>query len=439
MNFVVLQWGKSPIYHRAIYWFRLISITGTAQVLIQAIGFVSGILIIRLLPTHEYALYTLANTVLGTMTILSDGGISSSVMAQGGGVWQDREKLGTVLSTAFALRRKFAALTLLVAIPFLLYLCSRHNASWLMSVLLLLSIVPAFLTTVSGNLFTVGPSLHQAITSIQKTQIGVSLGRLLLLTLTVFVFPWAFIAILAAGVPQFWANTRLRKLSAVYADSSQKPNKEIGEKMVQAIKRILPGSIYYCLSGQITIWLISIYGTTIAVAQIGALGRISMILSLFNVLFVTLVVPRFARLPSNKTVLLQRYLLIQGVLLLVCLSLLAVVWLFPSQILWILGQDYSNLEIELLLNIMVACLAFISGLSFNLSACRGWIIKPLISIPVTVFAIIVSAALIDISTLQGVLIFSLVVSLTEVVMYLTYCILRITKTATISATLRPTV
>ena len=93
----------------------------------------NGILIIRLLPTHEYALYTLANTILGTMIVLADGGISSSVMAQGGKVWQDRKKLGTVLSTAFMLRRKFGAIALIIAVPFLFYLCSLHNASALMS------------------------------------------------------------------------------------------------------------------------------------------------------------------------------------------------------------------------------------------------------------------------------------------------------------------
>ena len=58
-------------------WSKLISITASAQLIVQAVGFLSGILIIRLLPVQEYAYYTLANTMLGTMTILADGGISS--------------------------------------------------------------------------------------------------------------------------------------------------------------------------------------------------------------------------------------------------------------------------------------------------------------------------------------------------------------------------
>src|SRR4051812_39271310 len=92
-------------YPQMVEWGKLISITGSAQVLIQAIGFVSGIMIIRLLSTSEYALYTLANTMLGTMTLLTDGGINTGVMAQGGRVWQDKVKLGIVMNTGMDLRR----------------------------------------------------------------------------------------------------------------------------------------------------------------------------------------------------------------------------------------------------------------------------------------------------------------------------------------------
>ena len=81
---------------KAVTWFKLISITGGAQLIVQAIGLVSGIIVIRLLSTSEYGLYTLANTMLGTMIILADGGISAGVMAQGGKVWQDKNQLGIV-------------------------------------------------------------------------------------------------------------------------------------------------------------------------------------------------------------------------------------------------------------------------------------------------------------------------------------------------------
>jgi hypothetical protein len=191
MKTITSQINISVYYARALEWGKLISITGSSQLLIQGLGLISGILVIRLLPTQEYGLYTLANTMLGTMIVLADGGISSSVLARGGKVWMDRNKLGAVLATGFNLRKKFAKVSLIVAIPFLLYLLRHHHAGWLTSLLIISALIPAFFTALSGNLLSVGPSLHQSIAPLQKVQMGVSIGRLIMLLLTLFFLPWS--------------------------------------------------------------------------------------------------------------------------------------------------------------------------------------------------------------------------------------------------------
>jgi O-antigen/teichoic acid export membrane protein len=88
-------------------WGKLVSLTGSAQLIIQCVGMITGIFIIRMLTTQEYAYYTIANTMLGTMTILADGGVSVGVMNQGGKVWNDKHELGIVLSTGMVLRKMF--------------------------------------------------------------------------------------------------------------------------------------------------------------------------------------------------------------------------------------------------------------------------------------------------------------------------------------------
>jgi O-antigen/teichoic acid export membrane protein len=427
MRALIQQMYTHPSYNRVLEWTKLISITGSSQLLIQALGLIGGILVIRLLPTQQYGWYTLANAMLGTMIVLADGGISSSVLAQGGKVWQNREKLGSVLATGFSLRKKFAVASLFIAIPVLLYLLRHHNAGWLTSILIIGALVPAFFTSLSGTLLTVGPSLHQTIAPLQKVQVGVSIGRLLMLLLTLFIFPWAYIAILSASLPQVIGNIRLRKISADYADWSQKPDPAIQKEIVSIVKRILPGSIYYCLSGQITIWLISIFGTTAAVAQIGALGRLSMMLGLFSAVYTTLIVPRFARLTNNKKTLLTKFIQIQLGLTGLFVSIVLTVSIFPSQLLWVLGKNYSGLEKELVLSVAGSCISLFAGLLFTISTSRNWAINPLVSIPLTLIAIICGALLINISSLAGVLKFNLFVSSIEVVIYLVYCISKIIK------------
>jgi O-antigen/teichoic acid export membrane protein len=418
---------KHPNYARALEWGKLITITGSAQIVVQAISFLCGILVIRLLPTQEYALYTLANTMLGTMVLLADGGISTGVLAQGGKVWQDREKLGTVLNTGLDLRKKFAIGSLLIASPILLWLLRHHGASWLMAILLLLATIPTFLTGLSNTLLETAPKLQQDIAPLQKNQVGVNIGRLALLVLTIFIFPWAFVAILAAGLPQIWGNFRLKKISAGYADLTQKPDPEIRAAILKVVKRVLPGAVYYSASGQITVWLMSIFGTTAAIAQIGALSRLSTMLSLFTMLLMTLVIPRFARLSAGKAVLLTRYFQIQAGLLVLSVCIVGTVWMFPSQVLWILGKNYSGLNIELVLSIIGSCLNLITGISFSLVSSRGWATNPAITITLEIAAVVIGIMLIDVSTLKGALILNIFISIMQALLYIIYGTLKITK------------
>jgi len=427
MRVLVQRISANVNYSKILEWSKLILITSSAQILIQAVGLISGILIIRRLPTHEYALYTLANSMLGTMTVLADGGISTSVMAMGGKVWNDKKKLGVVFATGLYLRKKLAIVSLVIAIPILLYLLILHHASWFFSLLIILSIIPYFSTALYGTLLQTAPKLHQDIAVLQKNQIALSLGRLMLLTLTLFIFPYSFVAILAAGLPQILANKHLRKTSAGYTDWNQKWDPKIRKEMLAFVKRILPGSIYYCLSGQITIWFVSVLGSTLAVAQLGALGRLAMILSLFNVLFATLISPRFAKLESNQKLLLSRFIQIQFGLVILSLFIIGLAWIFSVQILWVLGTDYSSLKSELVLNLIGSCLGLIAGVSFNLSTSRGWAINPLIIIPVNIASIVLGILLFDVSTIEGILYLNIFILGIEVLMNGLYTLIKILK------------
>ncbi|TWW00268.1 polysaccharide biosynthesis protein [Chitinophaga pinensis] len=422
------QLSNNPKYTKTLEWVKLVSVTGFAQVFVQAVSLFSGILVIRMLQPEEYALYTLANTMLGTMTVLADGGISTGVMSQGGKVWQDRDQLGTVLATGMDLRRKFAVGSLLVSIPVLIYLMLHHGASWLMSILIVLSLIPSFFMALSGTILQIAPKLRQDIAPLQKNQVYMNLGRLVLLALTIFIFPFAFVAVLAAGLPQIWGNMNLRKISAGYADWHKKPDPEIRQNIMKMVRRLLPMGIYTCLSGQITIWLISIFGTTKGVAQLGALDRLSMALSFITIVFGTVILPRFSRLPNNKALLMRRFVQIQGGLLAMGACIVFTAWLFSAQILKVLGPNYSNLTSEVVLKITISCLGIIAASTFSLFTSRSWAINPFISIPISIASIALGVAFIDVSSLRGVLFMNIMIQLIQVVMNVSYTFLKISRT-----------
>ncbi|MDB5138665.1 MAG: polysaccharide biosynthesis protein [Mucilaginibacter sp.] len=406
---------------------KLIALTGSAQMIVQGIGLASGILIIRLLPTKEYAFYTLANTMLGTMTVLADGGISSGVMALGGKVWQDRQKLGVVINTGLLLRRKFAVLSLMVSLPALFYLLIHHGASLLFSVLIILSLIPAFYAALSDNLLEVASKLHQDIPRLQKNQVVAGIGRFLMITVSVFFFPWTFIAILGNGIPRMWANLQLKKMSADYADPEGKADPVVKKEILVVVKRTLPGAIYFCVSGQITIWLISIFGSTASIAHIGALGRLTTVLTVCSTLFATLVVPRFARLKDNAKILRTRFIQIQLALLTISVFIIAIVVAFPTQILWVLGKGYFGLNTEVLLITISSCLVMLAGITYSVMVARGWIIRPIINISINIIFQIILLLTMDLSKTKNVLMFSIVDFLLAYIILIIYFIYRLYK------------
>ncbi|HEY0055325.1 MAG TPA: polysaccharide biosynthesis protein [Pedobacter sp.] len=418
---------SNPAYLRIYEWGRLVSITGSAQIIIQVIGFVCGILIIRFLSTQEYALYTLANAMLGTMTVLTDGGISSGVMSEGGKVWTDRTKLGTVIATGLSLRRRFAAYSLLVAVPILFYMLYSHGASVIMSLLIVIALVPVFFASLSDIILEIPLKLSQAISPLQKNQLGSNIGRLALTGSTIFFFPFSFIALLAAGIPRIFANFYLYKSANEYADLTQSPDQVVESEMLVLVKRILPGAIYFSISGQLTIWLLSFFGSTAAVAQIGALGRLTMVLSLFSVIFSTLVLPRFARLVDDKKAILKKFLQVQFLLFVVNGLILGALMIFSKQFLSILGKDYSSLNTEILMMTISSCISMMAGITHSLSVSRGWALPAVINIGGNLATQILCISLLDMSNVRHVLLFSIYNSLVAFIMLIVYFLYRVVK------------
>ncbi|CAM4102205.1 hypothetical protein [Gillisia limnaea] len=408
-------------------WSKLVFLTGASQIGIQAVGFISGILIIRFLPLEEYALYTLANTVLGTMIILSDGGISTGITSIGGKVWKSREKLGSVLSTGLHLRHRFAIGSLIISLPILAYLLIQHEASWLTALLICLAIIPAFYGSLSDSLLVIVPKLHQCILPIQRNSAKVELGRLFLIFTFIIIFPFTYIALLANGIPRLLGNFKLRKIANPFADPSKPSDPNVEKEILSIVKRIMPGAIYFCISSQITIWVISFFGETSAVAQIGALGRLSMLLVLIQYLIGTFIEPSFAKMELDKKIIIKRAIQVfVSLSILVCLVVFAV-FMLSEPVLWILGNNYSDLNYELVLSITGGGLALLGNTAAILYLSRGWVLNPMILIGISIVSIALGAILFELSTLQGVLLFNIFLAVIQIFLHWIYFGYKIVK------------
>ena len=406
---------------------KLVSVTGSVQAIVMAVSFVSGLLIVNLLPKDQYALYTMANTILGTMVILADGGISNGVMALSGQVHNDPKKLGQVLNTGLDLRKKFAIGSLIIAGPILVFMLTKNGTSITMSLLVLLTIIPTFFTSLSGNLLETIAKVKQDILPLQRVKVEANLGRLALISLFIFIVPYAFVALLISGIPQIYSNWKIKKNAEKYVDFEEAPQPEYQKSILKVVARILPGAAYFSISGTINIYLISIFSKdgSSAIAELGALDRLSMVLAIFSTLFVTLITPRYVRLPDEKGILFNRFMQILVYLSGLSLFIIGFVWLFDRYLLMLLGDNFKGLEYALLLNIIGNCIGMMAGNVYTLFTNRAWNIHPLFSIPLSAATIVVGVILFPIGTLIGVLHLNIFISSVNLIVNSSYLIYKI--------------
>lgn len=400
-------------------WIKIGGFTSIVQLLIQIIGVLSGIIIIRLLPTNEYAYYTIANTILGTMTALGDGGLSTGLMAIGGKVWSSRKGLGEVLKTALIMRQKFAVISFIVVFPFLVYLLASNGASFSIILLISIMLIPTFYAQLTDSLLQVIPKLHQDIYSLQKNTLYVNIGRLCMMPI-LFVGPFSYIALLVTAIPRVIGNFRLRKIALKFVDSGSSFSNEIRDKIFAIVKRVLPGNIYNAVSSNIIVFIMSIFGSTSNVAEVGALSRLVVIFTVLSMVLNILVVPRYAKIPDNRD-LLEKYLwLFVSFIVGISAIVLTFVYFFPEPVLWVLGAKYAGLQQELFLIMLGAALSMLSGSLYGIMSNRGIIPNPYYFFPFILVVQVITLAFLNLSDLIEVLYFGIIPPIAGIVYRLIY-------------------
>jgi hypothetical protein len=288
----------------------------------------------------------------------------------------------------------------------LVWMLAGNGASKAYTAVIALTVLAAFHFQLLIGVLGVVPRLHSEISRIQKLDFLIAASRLLLLCAAYFIFLNAAAAV-AVGVVGMAAQYFLLKRWAADNITMNAPaSDEDRSAMVGIIKSQAPNAIFYCLQGQLTVWLISIFGNTQNVAEIGALGRLGVIFSVITALMSAVVLPGFARTQSLRQ-LRRRYFQIVGGFFIFGLMLVALAALFPDQVLWILGSKYAHLKNELLLMMVLSAVSALVAAMWSLNSTRAWINRSWLNIPCVILAQIVLLSILNISTLEGVLWFGI--------------------------------
>src|SRR6266705_6354955 len=187
-----------PVLWRALERARIVGNFALIQGIAQLIGFASGILIVRTLAERDYAYFTIANTMQGTLSVLADIGISVGLISIGGRVWQDRYRFGQLVNTALALRKYLGAMVILVGAPGLWFLLFRNGAPALYTLVLVILVAATVGVQLSNDVLSVVPRLRSDIARIQKIDFIGATVRLLALLILMYIYLNAGVAIAIA-------------------------------------------------------------------------------------------------------------------------------------------------------------------------------------------------------------------------------------------------
>jgi O-antigen/teichoic acid export membrane protein len=160
---------------------------------------------------------------------------------------------------------------------------------------------------------------------------------------------------------------RARKLLGVTGRSSAQKRKAI----VRLVLPNTPNVIFYAIQGQIPQALVTLFGITVAVADVGALSRLGQIFVIFSQMNPILLEPYFARLPRNH--LKANYLAAVAAISSFCLAIIALGRWVPGLFLWVLGPKYAGLHEEVLLLLIGSSIRYLSGSMFVIHSSRRFV------------------------------------------------------------------
>ncbi|MBN3870640.1 lipopolysaccharide biosynthesis protein [Nostoc sp. JL33] len=390
-----------------VHRLKIIGKFASIQIVVQALSLVSGILLVRTLDQQQYAYFTIANTMQSTMNLLADTGISMSLSTIGGKVWQDRYRFGQLINTAMQLRYYLAATSISIVTPILIWMLIRNGASLTYAVLITFVVLFGLSFQLTTDVLLVIPRLHSQINKIQNLDLFSSVTRLTLLGISYIFYLNSVVAIGIYSIIIVMQRIMLGRWANEKIDSKASINQEDKKHILVIIKHQVPNTIYYCLQGQLMLYLITLFGDTNNIAEIGALGRLGIVFSLITAVMSNIVLPSISRCQS-ASLLRKYYLQVLSILFIIAGLMISCTLLFTDQILWILGSKYTSLHKELVLIVINSLFSSIVGIMWSINASKAWINYSWINIPFTLSVQIVLLLVLDLSSVLNVITFNLI-------------------------------
>ncbi len=342
------------------------------QAALQVVSLLIGLFLVRSLSVRAYAQFGLALGFQSTASILMDLGFASTIIPLVGERGSDRALVGRYVRGAKSLRdRSFLILSPFVAVTFLL-ITYKQKWGWPVQLGLLASVLLALYSSSAASYYAVPLFLYRRLRDFYFLQTVSGAGRLLVYIVLNIV--GALNSVTAAGCAALNATINgffLKKTGGTSIEWPDQDDADIRKEIIRYIVPALPAILLGAFHSQVALFLISIFGSTVNIAQVAALGRLGQIYYMLMTFNVVIVEPYVARLQRHR--LLSNYFRLLAAACLGGAGLVSLTFAFPGIFLWVIGPKYEQLRGLIGWVVLTACINYVAGLLWIMNRSRKWL------------------------------------------------------------------
>lgn len=376
------------------------------QVVVQLAVFAAGIIVIRGLTKREYAIFAMATAIQTTFSILTDSGMSIAMTSAGGEVWDDRRRLGQLISAGLQWRRRMGAACAVVIAPLLVILLHRQETSYAEIAIVVVAVLASVSIQLHTHVLATALRLRSQVNTLQVAELVATCVRIVCIVTLFLVWRTAAVAVVGASVGVVAQALLVARRSSREIDRSLPVLADDTRRIGAIVRTQLANTVFYCVQGQIALWLIAIFGNSDRIAEVAGLGRLAIVMAVMASMVTNLAVPAFARC-RDRTRLRQLYAQVVGAYLAMAAGLTIVCAALPRQILLVLGDNYRHLQYELVIIAATTGLGALVDAMWTLNTARAWVRHSWMNIPLLLCTQVVLILVLDLRTVAGVLWFGL--------------------------------
>jgi O-antigen/teichoic acid export membrane protein len=358
----------------------------------------------------EFAIYAVALGLQGMIGILTDLGFGGAILGLVGTRYRDKKILGSYIKAASVIRRALMLIVSIIAIACIIGF--RHIKIESHSSAEMTFLAATVLVTVQfqawASYYEVPLLLNNRLISYYSPQIVAAVLRM---ASAVGLYYMHFISsssiIVANTLSIVIMGVSYRYLARPWIEVPHLLSKEHAREMIRYLTPLIPGTVYQAIQGQVSLFLITVFGHVGQIAEVAAVGRIGQLFLLLNTSNGVLVTPLFARTP--RALFLKRYGFAMCVVGAVALVMAGSARVFPAPYLLLLGKRYSDLTPQVQLVVYTSAIGYFSGAMWSIAVARKWIFWWSGTLQMVLLTLIqvVCVAFLPLNTSEGVLMMSL--------------------------------